>query len=388
MRIHFYGVQGSGSVFPSKAEREEARMHSDLQLLDKVFTELLENHSDNGQLKGCIDDVIGGAIDREVLSQYRSQFDLPEQRVYGGWTTCFRIETSDGYDIVLDAGSGFRICAEDIMRKWGDLEERHLYVFGSHAHFDHTEGFDQAAVCFDPRNHIHVYANYPYLKSMDQNVGIFSQQMDMELSGIQTPLSYDLMPANFDSIEIRNLDDNPIPEESDPVVGEYHDINTPIVIGKTKIQAFEVFHPDPCIGFKVEHNGKVFIFCTDHELRKGDNDDHPLQIASQAAEQRLIEQSMNADVMYRDGQFLEIEYHGHQGIGSPQGVSRKDWGHSCIEDVMNMAEQCNIKRTYIGHHDPNRTWAERNWIDETLERRSDQCGLHFEMAKAETVIDL
>jgi hypothetical protein len=26
MRIHFYGVQGSGSVFPAKAEREAARL--------------------------------------------------------------------------------------------------------------------------------------------------------------------------------------------------------------------------------------------------------------------------------------------------------------------------------------------------------------------------
>jgi len=53
-----------------------------------------------------------------------------------------------------------------------------------------------------------------------------------------------------------------------------------------------------------------------------------------------------------------------------------------------MAEKCNIARTYIGHHDPNRTWAERNWIDETLIKRSEQSGRHFEMAKAETIIDL
>ena len=121
---------------------------------------------------------------------------------------------------------------------------------------------------------------------------------------------------------------------------------------------------------------------------RGDDKDFPLQVASEQAERRLIEQAMDADVLYRDGQFLEIEYLGHKGIGSPIGVSRKDWGHSCIEDVVDMAEQCNVKHTYIGHHDPNRTWAERNWIDETLVRRSEQSGRCFEMAKAETVIDL
>ncbi|MFT7243325.1 MAG: phosphoribosyl 1,2-cyclic phosphodiesterase [Candidatus Azotimanducaceae bacterium] len=61
-------------------------------------------------------------------------------------------------------GSGFRICAGDVAAKWGMAEERNLYIFGSHAHFDHTEGFDQAAVCFDPRNNIHILANHHYLK--------------------------------------------------------------------------------------------------------------------------------------------------------------------------------------------------------------------------------
>ncbi|NND81331.1 MAG: hypothetical protein HKN50_02760 [Gammaproteobacteria bacterium] len=388
MRIHFYGVQGSGSIFPSKEERAAARLQSDLQLLEQVFKRLQDEHSEDGQLKGSIRDVLGGEPERNSLTKFREQLELVEPRVYGGWTTCFRIETADDYDIVIDCGSGFRICAEDIMQKWGEKEERHLYIFGSHAHFDHTEGFDQAAICFDPRNHIHILANHQYLQALDQNLGIFSHHIDMEVGGIQTPLHYELMPANFDSTEIRDLERYPASAEDDPMVGTFHHINEPIVLGDTTIQPFEVFHPDPCLGFRIEHNGKVFVYCTDHELRKGDDEDHPLQIASREAEQRVIEHATDADVLYRDGQFLEIEYHGHQGINSPIGVSRKDWGHSCIEDVVAMAERCRVKQTYIGHHDPNRTWSERNWIDETLVRRSEQSGRLFEMAKAETVIDL
>ena len=70
------------------------------------------------------------------------------------------------------------------------------------------------------------------------------------------------------------------------------------------------------------------------------------------------------------------------------GVSRLDWGHSCIEDVLEMATRCNVKRTYVGHHDPNRDWSERNWIDDILRRKSEQTGLYFELARAETVLDL
>jgi hypothetical protein len=166
------------------------------------------------------------------------------------------------------------------------------------------------------------------------------------------------MPAKFHSTEIRDL--KRLPPTEDPMVHNFHDINEPIKIGNTTIQPFEVFHPDPCLAYKIEHHGKVFVFCTDHELRRDAEADNPLQIASLEAEQRLIEQSMDADVLYRDG---------HQGIGSAFGVSRLDWGHSCIEDVMDMAEKCRVGHTYVGHHDPNRTWAEKNWIDETQARR-------------------
>jgi phosphoribosyl 1,2-cyclic phosphodiesterase len=384
MRIHFYGVQGSGSIFPARAERAETRRHADLHLLEQIFSQL-EQESAGGQIN--VEGFLGGPINRKTLEKFRERFDLEEQRVYGGWTTCFRIETADGNDIVFDCGSGFRICAGDIAKKWGMSDERHLYIFGSHAHFDHTEGFDQAAVCFDPRNNIHIMANHHYLKALDQNLGIFSHEMDVDLKGIQTPLNYELMPANFHSTEIRDLKRLP-PPANDPMVHKFHDINEPIKIGNTTVQPFEVFHPDPCLGFRVEHNGKVFVFCTDHELRRGPDPEDPLQVASLEAEKRLMAQSMDADVLYRDGQFLQIEYDGHQGVGSDFGVSRLDWGHSCIEDVMDMAEKCRVKHTYIGHHDPNRTWAEKNWIDETMARRSEQSGRKFEMAQAETIIDL
>ena len=196
------------------------------------------------------------------------------------------------------------------------------------------------------------------------------------------------MPAVFDSVEIRNLSKYPQPEPRDPMVGKYHSIDQPIQIGETTIQPFEVCHPDPCLGYRIEHAGKVFVYCTDHELRRGEDPAHPLQIASLEAEARLQKQAMNADLLYRDGQFLRVEYDGDQGIGSSYGVSRQDWGHSCIEDVIDMAEACNVKRTLIGHHDPNRVWAERNWIDETLARASAQMNRKIEFAQAETIIDL
>ena len=96
---------------------------------------------------------------------------------------------------------------------------------------------------------------------------------------------------------------------------------------------------------------------------------------------------MNADLLYRDGQFLRIEYDGGKGVSNSAAVPRRDWGHSCIEDVQEMTRQCRVRRTLIGHHDPNREWSEKNWIDEALQRNSD-AGCRIELACAETIVDL
>ncbi len=389
LRIHFYGVQGSGSVFPSRVDRLASQEVADYDLLESVFADIQQRHTDaDGRITASIEDIIGGPVNHRNLLAYRKRFPVTEPRVYGGWTTCVRIETGDGHDIVIDCGSGFRTCAKDILGKWGAREDRELTILGSHSHYDHHEGFDQAAICFDPRNHVRIYANRTFLQALDQNLGIFSHDIDTKLKGVVTPLNFELMPAKFSSIEIRDLAAEP-PAGDDTLAHEYHDIAEPLVIGQTTIQPFEVFHPSPCLAYRVERAGKVFVFCTDHELRHGDDGaDTELQLASRAAEERLKAQSMNADLLYRDGQFFRVEYDGDLGVGSPFGVSRVDWGHSCVEDVMDMAEACNVQRTLIGHHDPNRDWTERNWIDETLQRRSEQAGLLFELARAEMVIDL
>ena len=389
MKVHLYGVQGSGSVFPSRKERLALQELMDIRLLEQVFTDIAEHAQRDGRIDRTIEDLLGGKVNRQTLRAYRKRFDIEEPRSYGGWTTCFRIETGDDHDIIFDLGSGFRNCAVDLQQKWAACAQRNLFIFGSHSHYDHTEGFEQAAVCFDPRNHIHIYGNRQYLRALDQNLGIFTHQVDAGLLGMQTPLHYELMPARFESCEIRDVLRNPPPENGeDRLAHSYHHIEEPLWIGATKITAFEVYHPAPCLAYRIEYGGKVFIFCTDHELRHGDQPDDPRQMASLQAEERLEEHARGVDVMYRDGQYFRAEYDGYQGIGISAGVPRMDWGHSCIEDVIDMAEACQIKATYIGHHDPNRDWSERNWIDETLKRKSDQTGLQFELARAELIITL
>lgn len=386
LRIRFYGTQGSGSVFPSKTERRALRELMEFELLQAVFQDLERFRQADGRVCFQPEQVLGGPVERKTLLKYREHFQIPEPRVYGGWTTCVWIETADGDDIVLDCGSGFRNCARHLQEKWGDRSERHLHIFGSHSHLDHTEGFDQAAVCFDPRNTLHIYGNRQFLYALDGYLGIFTRQVRGEMLGVQTPIFYAMMPARFEGCELvtphnrRNGTSSPAHRQLD--------LHQPIQIGKTTVRAFEVYHPAPCLAYRIEREGKAFLFCTDHELRRGSDPEDPRQQASLEAERRVIEHARDVDLMYRDAQYLRPEYDGQKGIGNSGAVPRLEWGHSCIEDVGEMATKCNVQHTLIGHHDPNRDWSERNWIDSTLARLSETAGRIIELGRAETAFEI
>jgi len=386
LRVFIYGTQGSGSIFPSRAERLAFETRTREDLLAAVFTDIAGHAGEDGRLSCTVAEILGAPLTPKALSAYAARFEMSEPRVYGGLTTCVRIETADDVDIVLDCGSGFRPCARDLQTKWGARRERALHLFGSHSHLDHTEGFDQAAVCFDPRNHLHIYGNRQFLRALDFNLGIFSRDVAHDMQGVQTPIFYGVMPASFHAHEIRDLSG---PQSGAPIPSaDVHDVAAPIVLGRTTITPFEVFHPAPCLGYRIEHDGKVFVFCTDHELRHGSDPDHPDQRKSLEAEARAVAHSTGADLLYRDGQYLRAEYDGVMGIGGGGPVSRVGWGHSCIEDVIEMASRCHVAHTLIGHHDPNRDWSERNWLDESMSRRSAGTGTFVEFARSDMVFEL
>ncbi len=390
MRIQFYGIQGSGSIFPRKAERRATRRVADHELIEAVLKDISERFGQNGKLDCSIEDIVGGALDWKRIQNYCDRLALPPQPIYGGWTTCVHVETNDGIDMVFDCGSGFRNCAKDLQDKWGDTGERDLYLFGSHSHRDHTEGFDQAAVCFDPRNRIRIVGNNQFLCSLNDYLGIFSRSVRKEMLGVQSPIYFVKMPASFDALRIHSADDD---LDKGANWATPHAVETPIEISdNVRVTPFELCHPAPCLGYRVEADGKVFVFSTDHELRRPregetDTDSEALK-RSMDAESRLRGYCQDIDVLYRDGQFLRVEYDGDKGVGGSGAIPRLGWGHSCIEDVSEMAAECGVKQTYIGHHDPNREWSELNWINESLMRNGEAHGRKIQLARAETVVEL
>jgi phosphoribosyl 1,2-cyclic phosphodiesterase len=324
---------------------------------------------------------------------------------HAGDTTAIEVQTSEGNIILLDAGSGIRRCSLSIVDRLANQHDRTLHIFGSHEHLDHRLGLTFSRFCYVEQNpfNLHLYGSYNFLHALDQHYGIFSKEIS-DLTYLDDPVDFTMMSANFTATELAPpsqrsvLGNQHSPHPSRRATDIYkrywpiHDLSSPIRIGRTIIQPFEVYHVIPCcLGYKIEHDGKTFIFCTDHELRRGpaaNSANNDRQQRSDRAESNLRALSQNADLAYMDGQYFLDEYLGKKGIGSFPPMPRLDWGHSCIEDVIARSQQCNIKRTLIGHHDPERDWPERTRMDHHLSQLSANKPHQFQLAHTDLVIDL
>jgi hypothetical protein len=138
----------------------------------------------------------------------------------------------------------------------------------------------------------------------------------------------------------------------------------------------------------VDHDGASFVFCTDHELRHGGDAGDDRSIRSRMAEERLRRHCMNVDLAYFDAQYFRAEYEGQKGIGTTPPLVRRDWGHSCVEDVLSRVRHCNIKGALIGHHDPDREWTDQMQMDALLAQQCEDDPGRVQLARGDTCIDL
>ncbi len=303
----------------------------------------------------------------------------------GGDTTCVLVETSEGNDIILDAGSGIRRCSLDLVRRRRHRADRQIHLFGSHEHLDHRSGLAFSKFCYvdDPPYTISVYGGHAFLRTLDDRYGIFSRQAGSG-THLDDPIDFSHMKATFIGTEIRPGGDAARPERHWNVQGL-----SPIHIGRTIITPFEVYHTVPlCLGYRIEHDGHTFVFATDHERRRGEDPTDQRQIRSETAEAMVVEMSRHADLAYYDAQYLLEEYLGRRQLGDYPAMPRIDWGHSCVEDVVARAMTAGVKQTLIGHHDPDRDRAARIEIDSRLAAQCTGQTCRLQVAEANQVFDL
>jgi len=238
-------------------------------------------------------------------------FDLTQNlksSTVGGNTTCVTIEI-DGQLIIFDAGSGIRELgdylvgsSDEQVKKWGFGQGKgHAYMFFTHTHWDHVQGFPFFKPIHIPGNifdiyHIHDYVPDALIQQMHQR--FFPKQFDQLGSTL-----------NFHQLN------------------EDEQIN----VAGAGITNMELRHPGKAYAYRVVADNAIAILATDAEYKS-------LDYVSTA---KYCNFYANADVLIFDSMFSVRE-----------SFVKEDWGHSSALIGADIAKEANVKRLCLFHHDP------------------------------------
>ena len=232
----------------------------------------------------------------------------------GGNTTCITIELEHDL-IIFDAGSGIRELGEQLMDKRSDFAQKyqffagkgHAYIFFTHTHWDHIQGFP----FFKP---IHVAGNVFDIYHIHDHVPTtLTQQMEQQFF----PLPFNLINATLNFHKL----------------AEGGQLN----IACASITNIELKHPGRAYAFRIAADNAVMIVATDGEYKS-------LDYASTA---KYCSFFANADILIFDAMFSVRE-----------SFVKEDWGHSSALIGADIARESNVKHLYLFHHDPVASDAE------------------------------
>lgn len=260
----------------------------------------------------------------------------PETSYYGGNTSCVTLLEDDRM-LILDGGSGLQKV------RLPEKPTNRIDILLTHLHFDHIQGLGFFGSLFDPSKEVHIWAPQSAAQSLHSRLNKF------------------LSPPLFPVI-MRDL----------PCKLTLHDIsNSSFEIGPFSIESRYVIHPGPTVGFRIKGKNSVLAYIPDHE--------HALGPSGMIQNKKWIsgfDIADQADLLLHDAQYTGYEY--KEKIG---------WGHSSMEDAINLASIAKVKQLLFFHHDPSRTDEQLDVIFSKL-KQHDFGFENYDFAREGMEIDL
>ncbi|MBI5642029.1 MAG: MBL fold metallo-hydrolase [Deltaproteobacteria bacterium] len=236
---------------------------------------------------------------------------------YGGDTTCIEVVSNAGDIIVIDAGTGIRALGNKLLRE----NARKINLLLTHAHWDHLSGFPFFKPIYKKETEIRIFGPQPTQDSLKSIISktMTSPYFPIELEDINAQISFLGMGHNNYSI------------------------------GSVKISTIPLSHPNQGVGYRLEEDGKSFVFLTDNELTFH----HPIGLIYDA----YVKFAKGADLMFHDAEYSREEYKETAG-----------WGHSVYLDTLNLALDAGVKALGLFHHNQDRTDIEVDRIEEECKK--------------------
>ena len=251
----------------------------------------------------------------------------PENRRYGGNTSCVELRGGDGTLLVFDAGTG--------IRRLGDAVEsgvKRIDLLLTHLHLDHIQGLGFFQPLYRPGLEVHIW-------------GPRSSNLDLA-TRLSRYFSTQLFP-----VRIGDLPSHPM----------LHDVPlAPFQIGALTITADFVCHPGPTLGFRIAENHTFVTYLPDHEPALG-----ALHLPDDPKWTSGLSLAADADLLIHDAQYADAEYPDHLG-----------WGHSTLSHAIDFATMAGVRRLVTFHHDPAHSDA---LLDRQVDEARKTCRLPFEL---------
>ena len=237
----------------------------------------------------------------------------PQTVRYGGNTPSVEVRTSDGWLIILDAGTGLRELGRSLIERAngapivGD-------IFLTHAHWDHIQGIPFFGPLFQRGNHFTIWGSKTLETSIDR---VVRDQMNP----VVFPVTFEELDATIDFSEIA--------QETERRHGY-------------EVSAYPVRHPGGALGYRFRESkagSKSLVYISDNELGAGGKYDTP-----DGWREGLVQFAKDARVLVHDTTYTAEEYDHYRG-----------WGHSTYADAVGLAIEAGVEQLILFHHKPERT---------------------------------
>lgn len=220
---------------------------------------------------------------------------------FGGNSTCFSLRTAEG-TIVVDAGTGIQALSDSLKAKGACAGP--ITILFTHFHLDHVIGLP----CFTP------------LYNAKSNITVMGDPREKHWPrALKTLFGVPYWPVELARAGARISLSNLPPQGRMRLYG-------------ANVSWIPLHHPQPCLAFRFESEGRAAVVATDHEHGDAEIDAGLLSFAR------------NAGVLVYDAQYTPVEFRRRTG-----------WGHSTWLAGARLAAAAGVGKLVLTHHDRRRT---------------------------------